>query len=275
MRCPVRLPKHERPLFVIRTAPGGDIRLGLLAEVVHSSQGVPMAGLGVRWLEARSEVGPEPIQSFLEKVLGITKSQIRKTAGPSGKTLWVFSFPDLMTRSMEDDSAGLADLLEPRQPADVAAEAEAVREMAARDPSSRPGFVKRLSQIMRKVTSPGLPVVPKAREMDAPRGKVLPLPLLVKTQSRKLRGQMSKLSRTTIGITGALVTPKPYERVTVTVPIPEKRRTVEVVITGSVTRVKEDGTFTVRFLKVDEQGHKGIFQDYLDYVLGKGDGEED
>lgn len=281
MRAPMQPEQGERLTFVIRTEPGGPIRLALVAEIVHVLRGVGPVGMGVRWIEARSEVSGEQIQIFLEKVLGITKSHVRRAQGPGGAPLWAFSFPDLMTRSMDDDARGLADLLEPARPGDAAEEAEAAREIeeqerASREPAARPGLVKRLSQIMKKVTSPGTPVGASAPADEANRGKVLPLPLLVRTASRKLKGKLFKLSRTTMGVAGVGAPPKVYERVTVTMPIPEKRRSVEVVITGSVTRVKEDGTFTVRFLKIDEQGHKGIFSDYLDYVLGKGvQGEED
>ena len=285
VRAPIHPEPGERLTFAIRQTPDGPLRLGLVAEVVHVMRGVGPVGLGVRWIEARSEVSSDQIQTFLEKVLGITKSHVRRIQGPTGVPVWAFSFPDLMTRGMDDDARGLADLLEPAMPGDAAEEAEATREIeeqeraASRDSAARPGLVRRLSQIMRKVTSPGTSVA-KAGDgfggSDEPRGKVLPLPLLVRTASRKLKGTLFKLSRTTMGIAGVGAPPKVYERVTVTMPIPEKRRSVDVVITGSVTRVKEDGTFTVRFLKVDEQGHKGIFQDYLDYVLGKGvHGEED
>lgn len=280
LRAPIRPEAGEQLTLIIRAEPGGAVRLALLAEVVHVMRGVGPVGLGVRWIEARSEVGADQIQTFLEKVLGITKSQIRRSSGPSGSPLWLFTFPDLMTRSMEDDASGLADLLEPARPGDAAAEAAATLEMdeqeraAGRDGSGRPGLVKRLSQIMRRVTSST--AIPAAKESAATslpeesRGKVLPLPLLVRTSSRKLKGTLYKLSRTTMGIAGVAAPPKVYERVTVNMPIPEKRKSVDVVITGSVTRVKEDSTFTVRFLKIDEQGHKGIFQDYLDYVLGQG-----
>ncbi|GMV40359.1 MAG: hypothetical protein AMXMBFR64_20750 [Myxococcales bacterium] len=286
LRAPMHPEAGERLTLVIRTEPGGPVRLGLVAEVIHVMRGVGPVGLGVRWIEAHSEVGSDQIQTFLERVLGIAKCQIRRGSGQTGAPLWVFTFPDLMTRSMEDDATGLADLLEPARPDDAAEEAAAALEMeqqekAARDPAARPGLVKRLSQIMRRVTSTGIPVPqgggsersdperPDPERADPP-GKVLPLPLLVRTASRKLKGKLFKLSRTTMGIAGVAAPPKVYERVTVAMPIPEKRKSVDVVITGSVTRVKEDGTFTVRFLKIDEQGHKGIFQDYLDHVLGKG-----
>jgi len=83
-------------------------------EAVHAvpPAGQPTLGIGGRWLMLRSEVGPEPVEDFLERVLGIVRRRVRQTRGADGQPLYVFEFPDISTSDTGSGLEELADLLE-------------------------------------------------------------------------------------------------------------------------------------------------------------------
>lgn len=60
--------------------------------------------------------------------------------------------------------------------------------------------------------------------------------------------------------------PSLYQRVVVTMSIPVDGKEVEVRITGTVTRQKQDRRFTVRYVKVEEGGHRGAFERFVHEV---------
>ncbi len=95
-----------------------------------------------------------------------------------------------------------------------------------------------------------------------------PSEVLLQWKEHEAEGHVDKISRTMVGVTiPAGDTPQHYERVALHPAFPTARNS-RVVLHGTVTRVREAPTggmsVLVRFSKVDERGHPGAFQEYLE-----------
>ena len=58
--------------------------------------------------------------------------------------------------------------------------------------------------------------------------------------------------------------PRAYDRVSASLRLPNGPNTLaEVTPSGTVSRVKTDGTYTIRFTRVEERGNEGLFEAFV------------
>jgi hypothetical protein len=88
----------------------------------------------------------------------------------------------------------------------------------------------------------------------------------VKTGDGRYRARLVRLGTMTMDLVGLDGMPPVYQRVTVSMEIPGVRKPAEVLVSGTVTRLKRDRRFTVRYVNVDDGKNPGAFEAFVHRV---------
>lgn len=113
------------------------------------------------------------------------------------------------------------------------------------------------------------PRVGVARRSSGSRRVVQELPPVVLTviyHDKRIKGQLFRLGKSTADVSSVSGIPPVYQRVTLSMSLRSGKKDVEVQLTGYVTRVRDETTFTVRYTQVDD-GNSGVFEAFLASVL--------
>lgn len=247
--------------------------------------------IGVRWVELYSVVGEEGIEEFLVKVLGMTNSRIRHVRTPEEK--YVFEFPSFFFQSGGRVS-DLADLLEPQLPTERAlrgdesgadgersrtstegggSEGEKARNLVDRNPDDKSVHWDEIEPVLRGLSARSRSTRARnelkdpetlARMTQASTRKVPPLKLVVKVRGKKHRGMLCRIGLMSMDLIAEEGIPRAYDRGSAHLKLPNgPSSTAEVILSGTVSRVKEDGTYTIRFTRVEEKGNEGLFEAFV------------
>ncbi len=270
-----------------------------VVEVVHVHRGdagpAGMTRIGARWLEVRTAGGEGLLRAFLERVLGMVNLHVEEQE-EEGVHSHVFRFPSLFGRTARDAEGSLADLLEPQthslsrvpvEPhgSDGEMPSEGVRVGPVFSPIGQELPMARSMPTWSDLENAALGSAARQRAGRAPDGfsnpdeltrqttastrKVPRITLDVRAQGGHWQGVLTRIGYMSLDLTAVDGVPRPYTRVTVVLPIPSgPRETIDLKIAGAVTRIKEDGRFTIRIARVDEGGgHEGLFQAFVSTLL--------
>jgi hypothetical protein len=277
----------------------GEASVVALVHVVHVHRGDAgpegMTRVGARWIELYTDGGEGLLRTFLERILGMVNLHVEEVE-VEGVSRHVFRFPSLFGRTARDAEGSLADLLEPQTPlaskaSPVVAETETpeasgegVRVGPDFSPIGKEIPIARPMPSWASLENSSLGAAAKQRAGRAPDGfsnpeeltrqttastRAVPrITLDVHAQGGHWQGVLTRIGYMSLDLTALSGVPRAYTRVNVLLPIPSGPREVtELKIAGAVTRIKDDGRFTVRISRVDEGGHEGLFQAFVSTLL--------
>lgn len=122
------------------------------------------------------------------------------------------------------------------------------------------------------VADPAVPVEPRTGSVRRSPGsrrvaqELPPVVLTVIYHDKRIKGQLFRLGKSTADVSSVSGIPPVYQRVTLSMSLRSGKKDVEVQLTGYVTRVRDETTFTVRYTQVDD-GNSGVFEAFLTSVL--------
>ena len=274
--------------LVLNLTPGEEHALvNATIEVVHCG---PKADdgfyrIGARWVDLHSAHGADGLDEFLKRILGMVNSRIRHIRNPEEK--FVFEFPSFFYQT-GGQGGGLADLLEPQLPGEREESRPADREsndrkrvsritdigLKKRDmPEEYDGLWVEMEQMLRGLSARSRSERSRtelrdpealARLTQASTKKVPALEVNVKVRGRKFKGTICRIGLMSMDVIPETEAPRAYDRIAASLRLPNSLHTLaDVTASGTVSRVKTDGTYTIRFTRVEERGNEGLFEAFV------------
>ena len=103
-----------------------------------------------------------------------------------------------------------------------------------------------------------------ARMTQASTRNVPAMKLTVKVRGKKHRGTLCRIGLMSMDLIAEDAIPRAYDRVSAHMKLPNgPGSTADVTLSGTVSRVKNDGTYTIRFTRVEEKGNEGLFEAFV------------